>query len=101
MHAAAIGLISRISRFFSGKGAIGVPEQKGDRHHDSFHLYASPFSSPLPRSSMPRDHLPRAHDTPRTVKYMKSFVAVPLASFASTRITTEEERSLHVAVGAL
>ncbi|KAF4190137.1 hypothetical protein CNMCM7927_004867 [Aspergillus lentulus] len=87
---------------FSEKGAIGVPEQNGDRQDDSFRLYASPFSSPLPRSSMPRHYLPRAHDTPQTINYMKkSFVAVRLTSSASIRITTEEERSLHVAVGAL
>ncbi|GFG05571.1 putative uridine kinase C227.14 [Aspergillus lentulus] len=87
---------------FSEKGAIGVPEQNGDRQDDSFRLYASPFSSPLPRSSMPRHDLPRAHDTPQTINYMKkSFVAVRLTSSASIRITTEEERSLHVAVGAL
>jgi hypothetical protein len=102
MHAAAIGLISRYPpRFLSENGAVGVTEQNDDQQEDSFRLYASLFSSPLSRSSMPRDHLPRAHDTPQTTKYMKPFVAVRLASFASTRITTERERSLHVAVGAL
>ncbi|KAK9596700.1 hypothetical protein V6000_000404 [Aspergillus fumigatus] len=56
---------------FPEKGAIGVLEQNGDRHDDTSHLYASLFSSPLPRSSMPRDGLPRAHDTPQTISFIK------------------------------
>lgn len=61
-------------------------KQNDDRKDGSFLLYASLFSSPLPRSSMARDDLPRAHDTPQTIKYLNR-----LAFRASTRITTEKE----------
>lgn len=87
---------------FPEKGAIGVLEQNGDRHDDTSRLYAKPILI----STSTEQHAPRRsaagprHSSDHQL-HKEVFLSQSASHLASTRITTEAERSLHVAVGAL